>query len=574
MSLQRLTTAIALLILPPVAAFADQVVIRDASELQRELGRASPGRTLLLAPGVYKGDKGFVSVRLKGAKDAPIIVRGESADNPPVIEGGIFLRGARWVTFENLHLTNAPVHLLNADDGSSGGGGLVFRNIVFEVSPNVNSASVAGLKLTRLDSIRVENCTFIGWKTAAIDMVGIHGGVVEHNQFLGQGIGEWIGILMKGGTRDVVVRDNYFEDAGQRVVQAGGQTGGQFFRQEPVQAEAEDIDINGNIIVRGDACVSFSSQRNTHFHHNICYLPKNFIVRVLQDNGKFPPSSSGRVDHNLFVYDNSVSQANEFVNVGRGVAIDTFVFEQNAYFQTDGYDADLRKVPVPEEGAAIQVDPLLIDAGTSAMKIGSTDAAYAGIGPAGRSTAEHGSLELHAVLEAAGFSDSPPAAGALASLFGAFAGVPTLAASAVPLPTSLSGLRVVVAPVGDAAPWGLRSAPLLFASNDQINVQLPWELDPGADSYEFSVVLDGRESNGIRTGISRFCPRVFTLGSGSGPALALNANDSIHFPTGRFRFSRGACEPAFESRRDSYSLRRWTRACGASGADGMEQPRG
>ena len=71
-----------------------------------------------------------------------------------------------------------------------------------------------------------------------------------------------------------------------------------------------------------------------------------------------------------------------------------------------------------------------------------------------------------AVVNSAGSrAGYPVAPGSLASAYGAFAGAATEAAAALPLPITLGGVMVTV---------GGLPAPLLYVSEGQINLQIPW----------------------------------------------------------------------------------------------------
>ncbi len=81
------------------------------------------------------------------------------------------------------------------------------------------------------------------------------------------------------------------------------------------------------------------------------------------------------------------------VNVGPRTAVETFTFDNNAYFQIDGSasgilrlfsfldDPDPPNLPVEETNMIHQVDPELIDPGTSTMRIGSENPVFDNIGP-------------------------------------------------------------------------------------------------------------------------------------------------------------------------------------------------
>lgn len=87
-----------------------------------------------------------------------------------------------------------------------------------------------------------------------------------------------------------------------------------------------------------------------------------------------------------------------------------------------------------------------------------------------------------AVSAATFLAGAPLAPGMLTSLFGADLAAETIAASSLPLPTTLGGVQVLV----DDAP-----APLLYASSTQINYQTPSTLEPGAIS-RVQVIRTGR----------------------------------------------------------------------------------
>jgi uncharacterized protein (TIGR03437 family) len=75
---------------------------------------------------------------------------------------------------------------------------------------------------------------------------------------------------------------------------------------------------------------------------------------------------------------------------------------------------------------------------------------------------------LEAVVNAATLAPNAPVApGGLASLFGAALGPETASAASLPLPTTLGGATVRMNNI---------EAPLLYASPEQINFQVPWEL--------------------------------------------------------------------------------------------------
>ena len=99
-----------------------------------------------------------------------------------------------------------------------------------------------------------------------------------------------------------------------------------------------------------------------------------------------------------------------------------------------------------------------------------------------------------AVVNSAGSRAGYPAApGSLASAYGAFAGAATEAAAALPLPITLGGVMVTV---------GGLPAPLLYVSEGQINLQIPWGVPvigsaPGVGPAPIVVNVGGAEVRGV-----------------------------------------------------------------------------
>lgn len=116
------------------------------------------------------------------------------------------------------------------------------------------------------------------------------------------------------------------------------------------------------------------------------------------------------------------------------------------------------------------------------------------------------------VVNAASFRGSDLGPGAVASIFGSDLAGATASATAVPLPTTLGGIRVIV---------NGRPAPLFFVSPGQINFQLPSGLStapiaPGDPAYLASVHIErgGAASNAAFVEIRAGAPGIITYGDG------------------------------------------------------------
>jgi len=96
----------------------------------------------------------------------------------------------------------------------------------------------------------------------------------------------------------------------------------------------------------------------------------------------------------------------------------------------------------------------------------------------------------------------PVAPGSIAAVFGTALAVQPGVASSLPLPTSLSGSSLIFN--------GSILAPLFFASNSQINIQVPWELR-GQTSASVLATSSGRTSNPVNVDLAQVAPAIFTI---------------------------------------------------------------
>jgi uncharacterized protein (TIGR03437 family) len=112
--------------------------------------------------------------------------------------------------------------------------------------------------------------------------------------------------------------------------------------------------------------------------------------------------------------------------------------------------------------------------------------------------------------------DQPLSPGSLVSLFGTGLAASTASASTVPLPDSIADVLVTFSGI---------TAPLQFVSPGQINLQVPWRLEPGIT--DIVVTVGGHTSAAFGAHVGPVSPGIFTIPSGSRQALAINSDGSI-----------------------------------------------
>jgi Right handed beta helix region len=326
-----------------LSAGAAEVRVTDSSALRAALSRPAPGTTVLLAPGVYEG--GVYLAEVAGTPEAPIVVEGADANDPPIFRQGgtaLHLADCRFVTLRNLRVEGLPGNGINIDDGgtlATPAHHIVLENLtILETGPRGNHDA---LKMSGVDHFVVRRCRFEAWGGSGIDMVGCHHGVVEDCAFTGRtGFSQDNAVQLKGGTEDVLVQCCLFTNAGQRCINLGGSTGLQFFRPEVRDYEARDITVAGNRFVGSLAPVAWVTAAGGHVHHNTIVRPDKWVLRILQEttDPRFRPCHDGVFEDNLVFFD---SRVRDFVNVGPRTAPETFVFRRNAWC-----DVEAARVPV------------------------------------------------------------------------------------------------------------------------------------------------------------------------------------------------------------------------------------
>lgn len=355
------------------ALSAGEITVRNDGELREALRRLEPGTTVQIAAGEYRG--GIYLNNRAGTEAKPIVIAGADPESPPLFTGrsvGLHLADCRYLTLRNLKVSGFSSNGINVDDGGtkeSPSHHVILEDLqILKTGPQGNHD---GLKLSGLDRFVVRRCLIDAWGGSAIDMVGCHDGVIEDCRFIGrEGFSQQNGVQAKGGSRGVLIQGCLFRNAGQRAVNIGGSTGLRYFRPRVGNYEAKDVTVAGNRFIGSLAPIAFNTSDGGRVHHNTIVNPDKWVLRILQPtrDGRFKPCHGGTFENNLIVFDRRVSV---FVNVGEGTAAETFVFRNNAWFQSDG--ARRPDLPAPETGGIYQIDPQLSGIETGELTARSTD---------------------------------------------------------------------------------------------------------------------------------------------------------------------------------------------------------
>lgn len=346
---------------PASTPVTGEVRVHDRDGLVRALNSATPGTTIRIAPGTYRG--GLWARGIKGDPGRPIVLTADDPARPPVIDGGgngLHLSEVAHVELHHLVIQGATDNGLNVDDGGRldrPSHHVVLRGLhVRDVGPSGNRD---GVKLSGVDDFRVEDCTVERWgsRGSGIDMVGCHRGeIVRSTLRHGDRIGDH-GIQTKGGSSEIVIRRCRFEHAGQRAVNLGGSTGLTFFRPSPQGYEARAIAVEDCAFTGSMAAVAFVGVDGATVRRNTIDRPARWVLRILQETrgDDFVPCRNGRFTDNRITFrSNELATA---ANVGPNTAPETFTFARNAWYCLDAPEKSRPSLPTAETDGTYGVDP-------------------------------------------------------------------------------------------------------------------------------------------------------------------------------------------------------------------------
>jgi hypothetical protein len=322
--------------------------------------KAGPGDTILIRPGTYQG--GEVIHGLLGTADKWIVIQAE-IQGKSIYSGGsvaLHLSDIEYIVIDGLLFTKQTGNGVNIDDGGSYDSpshNIIIRNCCWEGMEATGNNDE--LKLSGVDDFEINNCTFLNGSKGGslIDMVGCHRGIIRNNHF---SLGGSNSIQAKGGTQDIIIKCNRFENGGERAINIGGSTGMEFFRPTVTAWEASYVKVWSNIFTGGTSAMAFVGAVNCEAVNNTIISPTKWVVRILQENRNpaLLPCSRNIFRNNLIVFPgkNMIS-----VNIGPGTNPETFTFTNNLWFNPDEPDWAGPQLPVEEPGRILNKDPRFAD---------------------------------------------------------------------------------------------------------------------------------------------------------------------------------------------------------------------
>lgn len=344
-------------------AHAKDWQVSHSDEFRSALGQAANGDQILLAPGVYRG--AFHATKLAG-----VTIRSSDANAPAVIDAtgageGLKLSQASRVKISNLVVENASANGISIDDGGFErlSNRIVLRNVV------VRSGGGHAIKLAGVEEFLIDSVTLSDWGNghAGFNLIGVHRGIVQHCLVRRTSTSGGFGIKVEGGSSDVAIRANRFEESGERAIQMGGGVGIDPFRARTSSgATAERITAEGNVIVnRGAdrkeirAAVAFIGARDVEFRHNLVFRPGVFVGRVLHEGNHPTAEQCGKrlfAENVIIWYDGDFLGASPF-NVGPNTFPESLQFRGNHWLNLSPHASSEVRLPIQEWHPRYGVDP-------------------------------------------------------------------------------------------------------------------------------------------------------------------------------------------------------------------------
>ncbi len=361
-----LLTALALFVpgLPLIATTLNVGVGKTYPTIQSAIVQAQPGDTVLIHPGTYTTSTYIVEK--KGTWERPIVIEGVSQDSV-IISGpssSMQFVDCSYLTLQNFTMRGQKGNALFFDDGGTIGTPsetIIVRNIVFEDMEGASNVNTNFLKMAGVNFFGIENCRFDRGpvKSLCIDLVGCHGGFIYNCLLRGTTDG---GIQAKGGSQDIDIISNTFENCGDRGINIGGSTGLPFFRPADARYEAVRIHVYTNTFVGCRASIAFAGAVGSWVVNNTIVNPTAWPFRILQENvdtSRFMPCGKISIQNNIIVFRNTL---NAHFNVGPNTAPETFLVSHNLWYNSDVPSRSNENIaPVVESASIYGEDPLFIN---------------------------------------------------------------------------------------------------------------------------------------------------------------------------------------------------------------------
>lgn len=322
--------------------------------------QALPGDSIIIKSGTYFGEE--VINNLEGNEKEWITIMAEEKGKVFFMKGSdaFHFSDPAYLNIYGLVFGKQTGNGVNIDDGGSFD--TPAHHIVFSDCEWTSMDATGNndeLKLSGVIDFTIVNCIFRNGSRGGsfIDMVGCHKGTIERNYFNNGGSNS---IQAKGGSDEIVIKGNKFENGGERGINIGGSTGMQFFRPLGISYEASKIRVWSNVFYGGIVPVAFVGSIDCEVVNNTIIKPEKWVVRILQENRNpgLILCSKSVFRNNIIIFQGGGRYA---VNIGPNTDASSFKFSNNLWFNPDDLSWAGPETPVKETGSILNDDPLFSD---------------------------------------------------------------------------------------------------------------------------------------------------------------------------------------------------------------------
>lgn len=321
--------------------------------IQAAIDIAGAGDAVMVRAGEYRENVKIKYANGGGAPDAPLWI--VSADGPqaahiiaPSSTTAAFTgSGAENVVLSGFHITGGK----NGIQFSQNGGDFqdMPKNIVIQDNL-VDGAVQDAIKVDHAENVSIVGNVLRARDGEGVDFVAVSNSVISKNEV--SGAGGAAGVMVKGGSTNVLVDSNWIHDVRADGVTIGGWTDPQFFMPGMDTYEASGVEVSNNVIENvGKRPVNVLAGIYSSIHDNHLEATPNYYTVIAIGSGN-PNATTAMYSHDISITDNVFTRATQLVSVAAGNNVNISVsgsttgqWSESLGPQTSAYEADLAWAP-------------------------------------------------------------------------------------------------------------------------------------------------------------------------------------------------------------------------------------
>ncbi|MCA9295004.1 MAG: right-handed parallel beta-helix repeat-containing protein [Phycisphaerales bacterium] len=319
----RLRSVWCLLIMLVMVGQADAIshLVQPGERWDKLSEKLKAGDEILLLPGQHRSAE---LIGVIGTLEAPIVIRSLDPERPAVILAdrvGITLRRCKSIIIEQLLITGARNGGIVIDDGDdvslppsmndAPSGGHIVRNVAINRTGPDGPRHAITIRAQR--GVVIEHCMFQGWGGAGVWIGHSEEVTVKSCYFKRlEGHAQDHGIYICGGSADVRIVRNFFDDAGTYAIKVGDRLRESEFGTRLLSSvqpgtlfDAEKVIIEQNVITGSECAISMSHTDRCHVRSNTISAPRQIAFSLMHNHldPRFGGHNRDTLSSNLIVTD-------------------------------------------------------------------------------------------------------------------------------------------------------------------------------------------------------------------------------------------------------------------------------